>query len=232
MGKLFIVQVEGIDKSGKSTVAHWLVYELNRFLPEFGWRAVVEHEPVKPIPEEIRGFFLHPKTKYERRILYKQLDWFIKDRQEHIARLKRKYKDKNIVVVMDRYMVSTLVYQVISLNTTRALFKFWWGHRKLPKPNYNLYVLPPENVYDFLKFKEVYKGLRHRNLDPDPEDLLELVKRYYHPGWYLYDMSSSLLHFFDVDWSVYRPHHIFHPPVDREEVREVAYHILNKVVFD
>lgn len=100
----FLIAIEGIDGTGKSTIAR----ELAKYLKNQGFPVYLDKEPTdgkwgKIIRENAKNHV--PMTPEE------QLELFIKDRKSHVNnRIKPKLKEGNIVI-LDRYLYSTIAYQ-------------------------------------------------------------------------------------------------------------------------
>jgi dTMP kinase len=96
-----LITFEGVDGSGKTTQAGRLVAWLRRA----GLPVVAGREPTDgPYGRRLRHA-TRPLTPAE------QLDLFVRDRVMHVARRIRPALDDGSVVVLDRYVHSTLVYQ-------------------------------------------------------------------------------------------------------------------------
>ena len=99
---LFIV-IEGIDGTGKSTQARLLA----DWLRSQGRETVVSREPTdgpwgRKLRESAATGRLSPQD---------ELDYFLKDRREHVETLIRPSLAEGKVVILDRYYFSTMAYQ-------------------------------------------------------------------------------------------------------------------------
>jgi dTMP kinase len=100
-----LIVFEGIDGVGKSTQAK-ILYERLR---KARFEALLSKEPtegewgqkLKKLIEQGRG----DTTPEE------ELDWFIKDRHQHVERIIKPELRANKIVVLDRYYFSTIAYQ-------------------------------------------------------------------------------------------------------------------------
>ena len=100
-----LIVFEGIDGAGKSTQAKLLYNRLDRS----GYAVVFSKEPtsgswgkkLQSIIREGRGA-IAPEQ---------ELEWFIKDRQEHVATTILPALRSAKIVVLDRYYFSTMAYQ-------------------------------------------------------------------------------------------------------------------------
>lgn len=100
-----LIVFEGIDGAGKSTQARLLHQRLERACYE----TVFSKEPtsgtwgkkIQVILKEGRGA-VTPEQ---------ELEWFIKDRQEHVAETILPALNSRKIVVLDRYYFSTMAYQ-------------------------------------------------------------------------------------------------------------------------
>ncbi len=97
---MFIV-LEGIDGSGKSTIAKMLA----DYLGERGKKVYLTEEPTKTwLGEAVRRGIEEEKNPYTQALL------FFADRAEHVMEIKRKIEE-GYVVISDRYVYSTYAYQ-------------------------------------------------------------------------------------------------------------------------
>lgn len=100
----FFIVVEGIDGTGKTTLAR----NISRRLESRGFPAVFTFEPTDgPWGKILRRSFsalgrLTPKE---------ELDLFLKDRKEHVIKVVSPSLEQGKIVVCDRYYFSTMAYQ-------------------------------------------------------------------------------------------------------------------------
>jgi dTMP kinase len=99
---LFIV-IEGIDGTGKSTQARLLA----EWLRANGRETVVSREPT----DGPWGRKLRESAATGRLSPQEELDYFLKDRREHVETLIAPALAAGKVVVLDRYYFSTMAYQ-------------------------------------------------------------------------------------------------------------------------
>jgi dTMP kinase len=100
----FLLALEGIDGSGKSTAAAGIVAALRGD----GHDVVATREPTDgPWGRRIREM----ARSGERVAPAEELRWFVEDRREHVAGVIRPALDAGRVVVTDRYFLSTVAYQ-------------------------------------------------------------------------------------------------------------------------
>ena len=100
-----LIAVEGIDGMGKSTQVALLVERLNRA----GWSAVATREPTQgPWGRRIRALALEGRRDVSPE---DELDWFLRDRMEHVETVIRPALRAGKIVVTDRYYFSTMAYQ-------------------------------------------------------------------------------------------------------------------------
>lgn len=100
----FLLALEGIDGSGKSTAAEGIV----RALREDGHEVVATREPSDgPWGRRIREMARSGETVEPE----EELRWFLDDRREHVATVIQPALDAGQVVVTDRYFLSTVAYQ-------------------------------------------------------------------------------------------------------------------------
>ena len=100
-----LIAVEGIDGMGKSTQVAALVDRLNRA----GRPALATREPTQgPWGRKIRGLALEGRGEVSPE---DELDWFLRDRMEHVEAVIRPALRAGKIVVTDRYYFSTMAYQ-------------------------------------------------------------------------------------------------------------------------
>ncbi|MGK0188114.1 MAG: dTMP kinase [Verrucomicrobiales bacterium] len=101
-GGLFVV-IDGIDGAGKTTQCALLA----QFFGERGILCALSKEPTGVD----WGKKLRESAASGRLSLEDELDYFIKDRRDHIARTIQPVLDAGGVVILDRYYYSTVAYQ-------------------------------------------------------------------------------------------------------------------------
>lgn len=99
----WLVVLEGIDGSGKSTVLR----RLAEYCAARGLDAVVSGEPTRGQ----WGMKLRQSMTEGRLTLEEELALFLKDRAEHVEKLIRPALEVGKVVLLDRYYLSTAAYQ-------------------------------------------------------------------------------------------------------------------------
>ena len=99
----FLLVLEGIDGTGKSTLAR----SLAAWLRESGREVVTSREPT----DGPHGTALRQSAKTGRLALQDEFDLFLKDRAEHVAALIDPAIERGAVVILDRYYFSTAAYQ-------------------------------------------------------------------------------------------------------------------------
>ena len=99
----FLLVLEGIDGTGKSTLAR----SLAQWLRENGREVVTSREPT----DGPHGTALRQSAKSGRLSLEDEFALFLKDRAEHVATLIAPALDRGAVVILDRYYFSTAAYQ-------------------------------------------------------------------------------------------------------------------------
>ena len=100
-----LIVFEGIDGAGKSTQAKLLCKRLN----QAGYETVFSKEPTNGT----WGKKIQTVIKEGRRAVTaeQELEWFIKDRQEHVTGTILPALKARKIVVLDRYYFSTIAYQ-------------------------------------------------------------------------------------------------------------------------
>jgi len=100
----FFIVVEGIDGTGKTTLARNIY---NR-LKNKGFPAILTFEPTDgPWGRMLRRSFSAPG----RLTPEEELELFLKDRKEHVKKIIRPSLEQEKIVVCDRYYFSTMAYQ-------------------------------------------------------------------------------------------------------------------------
>lgn len=108
-----LIAMEGPDGVGKSTQ----VVRLKAYLAERGLPVVVVREPGgTPVGERLRGILLDPAVDMAP---ITEMLLFAASRAEVVARVVRPALDAGSVVIMDRYVESSLVYQGYGLGVDR-----------------------------------------------------------------------------------------------------------------
>ena len=101
----FLICLEGLDKSGKTTHANLLVNELRRR----GWEASYTTEPSKgPIGRFVKNYLLYSESRKHPAV---EALLFAADRTEHVQKEINLLIEEEKIVVSDRYIYSTLAYQ-------------------------------------------------------------------------------------------------------------------------
>lgn len=101
VGKLIVI--EGIDGSGKSSSGIMLTDNLNKI----GIKSIYTFEPTYSYyGSKLRESMLSKDLKPE-----EELSLFIADRKEHIKHMIKPSIDEGYVIVLDRYIYSSIAYQ-------------------------------------------------------------------------------------------------------------------------
>ena len=134
--KGFFIVLEGVDGSGKSTQAKLLVKNLIKN----GRDALYMKEPTESEwGQKIREIAEKGRDNVTAE---QELDFFIKDREEDVAKNILPALARGIVVVMDRYIYSNIAYQgALGIDTQLIKEK----NKKFPKPDMVFFLnAPPE----------------------------------------------------------------------------------------
>jgi len=100
----FFIVVEGIDGTGKTTLAR----NISRRLESRGFPAVFTYEPTDgPWGKMLRRSFSAPG----RLTPEEELDLFLKDRKDHVKKVVSPSLEQGKIVICDRYYFSTMAYQ-------------------------------------------------------------------------------------------------------------------------
>lgn len=101
----YLITVEGIDGTGKSTHVGLLA----TLLDEHGYRTVITREPgATPLGREVRRLLLETDLALTPTA---ELLLFLADRAEHVARVIRPALAEGAIVLCDRFSDSTIAYQ-------------------------------------------------------------------------------------------------------------------------
>ncbi|MEM4735843.1 MAG: dTMP kinase [Candidatus Thorarchaeota archaeon] len=108
-----LIAIEGIDGSGKTTQAEMLVKRLR----QHGLEAELLHEPT----ESEWGHRIRELARSGRTVSPdEELEYFINDRKWDVTNNIRPLLEQNVVVVMDRYYLSSIAYQgALGIDTDR-----------------------------------------------------------------------------------------------------------------
>lgn len=176
---MYIVSIEGVDGSGKTTVASLLFKELTKCFLDF----VVElyHEPAF-FTTEIYSTNIH-NSKYLTLL-------FLLSRRKLLQSIK---KEKNKIIILDRYIDSTLVYQVL-MQKVIDFRNFIYIHQKL--------------IFDFSEFpditfvlhanvKDIEKRIKEKqNHKLFDKENLQFIQDLYKKIAFIF--SNRLFYFFDT----------------------------------
>ncbi len=112
----WLVALEGVDGSGKSTQAHLLA----KALEERGFQVALTQEPSSgPAGQRLRRY-LAGSTRHLSPAV--ELALFVADRREHVARMIQPALAAGRVVITDRYYYSSVGYQgALGLDPARIL---------------------------------------------------------------------------------------------------------------
>lgn len=100
-----LIVFEGIDGAGKSTQARALYEKLKRA----HFDAVLSKEPTDgKWGQRLKKLIQEGRKNASAQ---EELEWFIKDRREHVERIISPGLKDNKIVVLDRYYFSTMAYQ-------------------------------------------------------------------------------------------------------------------------
>jgi dTMP kinase len=109
-----LITLEGIDGSGKSTVARELAKRLPDLLP--GRRLVFTSEPTSSEAGRIlRAQLAGAEAESPPQLLLEELFLFLADHADHLARTVIPSLNKGALVISDRYSDSTAAYQGVTL---------------------------------------------------------------------------------------------------------------------
>ncbi|HJW88042.1 MAG TPA: dTMP kinase, partial [Dehalococcoidia bacterium] len=105
MGRGFLLALEGVDGSGKSTQAQLLAVSLR----QQGREVVLTQEPTNgPVGQRLRRYLQGPTRNLTPQ---EELDLFLADRREHVELVIKPALTAGRIVITDRYYYSTVAYQ-------------------------------------------------------------------------------------------------------------------------
>lgn len=112
----WLVALEGVDGSGKSTQAHLLAQALE----ERGFQVALTQEPSSGPPGQRLRRYLAGSTRHLSPAV--ELALFVADRREHVDRVIKPALAAGRVVITDRYYYSSVAYQgALGLDPARIL---------------------------------------------------------------------------------------------------------------
>jgi dTMP kinase len=131
-----IIAIEGVDGSGKSTI-------LQSIKPRFGSEVLWTREPYKLAADFINA---GPSEMSVRQ----RCDRFIEDRRQHLTEIIEPAIRAGKVVVTDRYITSTVVYQGLEMFNASIDLGSPWDHdytiylrnrmRFMPRPRLEIFI--------------------------------------------------------------------------------------------
>ncbi len=145
MSKKLVIVFEGIEGSGKST--H--IDHVSKYLKKKGIRFIKIREPGgSPNSEKIRKLILHNKSTFKRNT---DLLLYLAARSENMEMLFKSYKKR--VILIDRFIDSTIAYQHYGLGVNLSLINFINKHilAKFKIDFTFLNVVNKKNMIDRLK---------------------------------------------------------------------------------
>jgi dTMP kinase len=105
MPRGFLVALEGVDGSGKTTQAELLAASLEKD----GRKVVLTREPSNgPASQKLRAYFASPSRHWSPA---EELQLFMEDRREHVDQVIKPPLKRGKVVITDRYYYSSVAYQ-------------------------------------------------------------------------------------------------------------------------
>jgi dTMP kinase len=137
MQKGWLICVEGLDKSGKTTQSRLLV----EALVNMGLEAVYMSEPSSgEIGRFIKRYVLHRRRRLPATV---EALLFAADRVDHVEREVKPMLDEGKIVVLDRYLYSSLAYQGAAGLDLKWIMEI---NKMAPKPDLAIYLDVPVEV--------------------------------------------------------------------------------------
>ncbi len=148
----FLIAVEGIDGSGKTTIAHYL----KEVLQEFGFESEILKEP----GDSVFGKMI--KTSKQRFPPEKELELFILDRMENVEKNILPRISRCVTVILDRYYYSTIAYQgALGMDTEMIRTK---NEEFAPKPDLTIIIdVSPETALKRIRKRGKLTGFEDPN---------------------------------------------------------------------
>jgi len=133
-----LIVIEGIDGSGKTTQAK-LLYEA---LKDRGYKVALLYEPT----DSKYGLLIREKLKTGDYTPLELYELFLKDREINAVRI-RKLMSENMIVILDRYYISTIAYQGAQGIPISKIIR---DHAKMPRPDI-IFILDMEPEYALMR---------------------------------------------------------------------------------
>lgn len=167
MKKGFLIAIEGIDGSGKSTIAK----ELVKFLSSLGYDAVLLKEP----SDSIYGQKI--KEAEERLPPEEELRLFLLDREVDVKERILPALEKGKIVVMDRYYYSNVAYQSARGIDAKKILEL--NERIAPKPDLVIILdVSPETALKRISHRSKLTVFENREyLEKVRENFLKIVDK-------------------------------------------------------
>lgn len=152
----FIV-IEGLDGVGSTTQTRML-YD---YLSKKGFSVIISAEPTKAsLGKEIRRMLQEDDIEHDQDMLVSLALCFAADRMQHIAQVIKPALKANNIVILDRYVTSSYVYQGLNLPQNFII-------------EINKYALKPDyTIILDLDVHQAYQRLQHRH---GPKDFYETL---------------------------------------------------------
>jgi dTMP kinase len=157
--KGFFLVLEGIDGSGKTTIA----LKLKEVYEERGKRVLITREPSDNILGRFIRDYLNKVAKADRDPIFEALA-FAADRALHLREVIEPYISKGYLVISDRYLYSSLAYQSINGIECKWLLEV------------NKYMLKPDlAIFLDVKPRSAIKRIKHARNVFEKIEFLEKV---------------------------------------------------------
>ncbi len=184
----FLLVLDGIDGTGKTTLSH----RLASFLIKNQFKVILSREPTTgQFGKKIRESAINGRLSLE-----EELNLFVQDRKEHIETVIRPALDNGEIVILDRYYFSTMAYQgarggdvenikkihedfainpdliiLLQLDINKALERISNSREGADLFEGKEYLQKVSDIYDKIE----HENIRRINADQSTENIIEII---------------------------------------------------------
>jgi thymidylate kinase len=187
MNNLFIIAIDGLDGTGKSTYAKKLTMFLWELFPEK--KVLLQHFPVydNKTGKEIKDFLFNDADLNDP----KKVDWMIQKQAENrcewwndFCKLHSDCK-KDIILIADRYMESNVIYNAFGLNSNFMQIKatkIRTIESSYPQPRPNIQILG----FCDPRLQSIRLSRRHKKDRYESQEVVSILNKNYcqYVHWY------------------------------------------------